>query len=410
MKIMNFTEANQELAKFYGPQPTKYSLDTMRALMAYLGDPQETLRIIHIAGTSGKTSTAYYAAALLTAAGYKTGLTVSPHVDEINERVQINITPLPEAEFCAALSEFLELISQSKIVPSWFELMVAFAYWYFAKTKVDFAVIEVGLGGLLDGTNVINRADKTCVITDVGFDHTKILGTTLGDIARQKAGVIQPGNRVYMYQQGHDVMKAVREAIESKNALLHLVRAHTENSDLPGFQQRNFELAHVAVAGVLEAFSLPSLTTENLKQAQSTYIPGRMETINYHGKTIILDGAHNPQKLQALKEALKARYGDQPVAALIGFVEGDDTRIEGALDVIKTITQNCIATSFVTAKDYIKHSMNPDDIAIKSDFLIVVDSNVESAFERLLEQPEDILLVTGSFYLLNHIRPLMLRA
>ena len=139
--ITSFAAANQYLRRFHDQSKTKYNLDNMRRLMAYLGDPQDKLRVVHVAGTSGKTSTSYYAAALLAAAGQKTGLTVSPHVDQMNERIQINGQPLGETIFCEALSEFLELVEKSSVRPSWFEALMAFAYWYFALSKVDYAVV-----------------------------------------------------------------------------------------------------------------------------------------------------------------------------------------------------------------------------------------------------------------------------
>ena len=181
-QIHTLAEANLALRPFYDYSRTAYTLDVMKALMEHLGNPQNQLRVLHVAGTSGKTSTAYYCAALLKEAGKKVGLSVSPHVDTVNERLQINGQPMPEAEFCKVLSEFLDVVAESGIKPSYFELLVAMTYWEFARQKVDYAVIEVGLGGLRDGTNVIERADKVCLITDIGLDHTEILGHTLTKI------------------------------------------------------------------------------------------------------------------------------------------------------------------------------------------------------------------------------------
>src|SRR4051812_41410959 len=140
VQLKSFAEINEYLTRFYRNQRVVYSLDNMRGLMNYLDNPQDKFKAVHVAGTSGKTSTAYYMSALLAAGGGKVGLTVSPHIDEINERLQINNQPLPEKEFCAALTEFLMLMEAGPIKPSWFEVMIAFAYWYFAKEKVDYAL------------------------------------------------------------------------------------------------------------------------------------------------------------------------------------------------------------------------------------------------------------------------------
>lgn len=408
--ITNFLEANQRLAEFYNNATTKYTLDTMLALMDFLDNPQEKFKIIHVAGTSGKTSTAYYAAALLTAAGYKTGLTVSPHVDEINERVQINMQPLPETEFCTALSEFLALLDKSPVTPSWFELMVAFAYWSFAQQKVDYAVIEVGLGGLLDGTNVIARADKLCIITDIGLDHTQILGNTLAEIATQKAGIIQPHNHLFLYRQGKSVMDTIMQVVAAKDAEATVIETQVlSEGHMPLFQQRNFYLAEKAIAYVLQRDGA-LLTDAQKDRARTAYVPGRMEIINYRGKTIILDGAHNAQKLNMLKSSITHEFGNPKIAVLIGFVESDEQRITSALSVLSGLADYYVATSFVSAKDYIKHSVNPQVIADSCPNLTVqVEPDVTKAFKVLLARPEPVLLVTGSFYLLNHIRPLMLK-
>jgi dihydrofolate synthase/folylpolyglutamate synthase len=171
LRIETFSEASKLLAKFIPPdRPTSYTLDRMEQLMDYLGNPQNRLSVIHIAGTSGKTSTSYYIAALLHATGKTVGLSVSPHIDTIAERAQIDLRPLEESDYCEQLGIFLELIEKSGIQPSYFEVLVAFMYWLFDRRGVDYAVVEVGLGGLLDGTNVVDRSDKVCVITDIGFD------------------------------------------------------------------------------------------------------------------------------------------------------------------------------------------------------------------------------------------------
>lgn len=410
--ISNFSEAAKQLAHFYNNARTEYTLDNMLSLMAYLGNPQDKYRVIHVAGTSGKTSTAYYAAALLQAAGYKTGLTVSPHVDLLNERVQIDGQPLPEAEFCSALGTFLQLIEASPVQPSWFELVVAFAFWKFAEEAVDYAVVEVGLGGLKDGTNVMSRADKICIITDIGLDHTKILGHTLADIAFQKAGIIQAGNDVFTYPQSTAVMGVIEQKAVRAPARLTLAEAAPvqDNSALPIFQQRNLHLALQAVNVALYREAREPISDAQFAQAARTYIPGRMEVIKIGEKTVVLDGSHNAQKLIALRESLRARFPGQAIAVMAAFAEGDGERLGGSLEVISSFATSMIITSFVSAKDYIKRSVDTSEVASAADGLhlaVKVEPNSTIAFADLLNRPEPVLLVTGSFYLLNHIRPLV---
>ena len=288
--------------------------------MDYLGNPQNQLKVIHVAGTSGKTSTSYYAAALLAATGKKVGLTVSPHIAEINERVQINLLPMPEAEFCKELSEFLALIETSQINPSWFEFLIAFDYWEFAKQAADYAVVEVGLGGLLDGTNVIDRADKVCIITDIGLDHVRVLGHSLPEIAAQKAGIIQPRNVVFSYSQAANITDIIKNQAEQMQAELHLIVSFS----------------------VLNA----------------------------------------------------------------------DSRLHDGLQELSHLVDYVITTEFGINQDVHQQSVDTEAVVqacrdIGMHGVEVVKEPIE-ALKTLLSRPENILLVTGSFYLLNPIRPYVL--
>src|SRR5688572_622401 len=201
--IHTLADAETALRAYIPSAPLKdrYTLDRMQALLAFLGDPQEKLRVVHIAGTSGKTSAAYFVRGLLQASGARTGLTISPHMVSLAERVQIAGAPVSDAAFVQYIHDFLPLVEKSGLQPSYFEIIIALAFWVFAHEDVDFAVIETGLGGLLDATNTVRRADKVCVITDIGLDHTDILGETIPEIAAQKAGIIQPGNIVVVQNQ-----------------------------------------------------------------------------------------------------------------------------------------------------------------------------------------------------------------
>ncbi len=415
--IHNIDEANAALAAFTPKDGAKiaYTLERMRSLMTYLGNPQNKLKIIHVAGTSGKTSTCYYVAALLKSAGQKVGLTVSPHVDKVNERIQINLAPLKEQEFCSELTDFLELIDASRITPTYFELLVAMAYWQFAKQQVDYAVIEVGLGGLLDGTNVISRTDKVCVITDIALDHISVLGNTLPEIAAQKAGIISKENAVFTYVQAPEISDTIKRQCEEQLASLKLLNPDDINQSfefLPLFQQRNFGLAKKAVDYVLDRESLAELNDSDLLEAARIRIPARMEILNYKGKTIILDGAHNAQKIQALASSVRAQFKDSPIAALIGFAANRDYRLEPSIRGLTGLAEHIIATSFASGQDLLHKSVAPEaivDICRRQGFNGAENvPDLNQALASLLKRPEKVLLITGSFYLLYNLRPLVL--
>ena len=411
--ITNFTEAQNVLRPYYNNTQTIYSLDVMQALMKHLGDPQNQLKILHVAGTSGKTSTAYYTSALLKASGKSVGLSVSPHVDTINERLQIDGQPLPEAEFCAVLGEFIELVNATDIKPSYFELLAAMAYWEFARRGLDYAVVEVGLGGLLDGTNVVTRADKVCIITDIGLDHTEILGDTLSKIAAQKAGIIHDGNQVFMYQQSDDVMDVVQKVATEHGASLCTLQSDAQltRADLPEFQQRNLGLAVKAVESTLQRDSGDQLSDAAIDQAASIVVPARLERFTLGNKVVIVDGSHNQQKIQALLKGVRQLYPNQAIATLCAFVKGSDGRWQSGLDELMHSSGHIVFTSFHGEQDVPKSSIDPvrlQEYAMQHNFY---ESSVElrphAALAELLARPEPILLITGSFYLLNHIRPVV---
>ena len=419
--LKTFDDIDQALKKFM-PNARKYreavvSLENMKTLMESLGNPQDKVRVIHVAGTSGKTSTTYFIAAFLKAAGLKVGLTVSPHIDHVSERVQINLEPLSVAKFARKFSSFLDLVEKSGVKPTYFEILIAFAYWTFADEKVDYAVIEVGLGGLLDATNVIHTKDKVCVITDIGLDHTEILGQTLPEIASQKAGIIQPYNTVFSYQQGKDVMEVIEEVSRQQNAELHEVALPSEDMlpvELPLYQQRNWYLAEQVYEFVAKRDGLSELSLSKQKEVVRTYIPARMEILRRRGKILVIDGAHNAQKIRALVMSLQRLFPGQKIAILFSQVQSKKQRIRSSLAELADIASFMIVTSFETEADERKISVRPQklaDFSLEQGFLdVAVVDDPKKAYKVLLDRPEPILLITGSFYLLNHIRPIIFKS
>lgn len=404
VSIANFQEANDYLKSLYGNQRVKYSLGNIKRLMSLLDNPQDKFKAIHIAGTSGKTSTAYFMASLLKATNKKVGLTVSPILDEVNERVQINFEPLSETDFTNALTEFVNMLSDFEIKLSRFELLVAFAYWYFANQKVDYGVIEVGLGGLKDGTNVINRRDKVCLITDIGYDHVEILGKSLPEIASQKAGIILPDNEVFMYNQAPEIMSAITRQVEKARAHLNLaVETPNLDNDIPDYQHKNWELAYAAYKFLMRRDGLTDYETKQLDKTKYLQIPGRLEIKKYQGKTIILDGAHNTQKMTAFIDSFKKLYPNCQPAVLIAMRSNKD--YQEVADLISKIASKVITTTFKAYQDTPLISLDADKLAsaftgIKA--ISIKDS--QEALKTLLALDDDIVIITGSLYLLSQLR------
>ena len=409
MHIRTITDAETALQK-YIPAVKELigkdiTLERMSALMTHIGNPQNDLQVIHVAGTSGKTSTSYYCAALLQHMGYSVGLTVSPHIDTVTERVQINGQPLSEKEFCLYLTEFLQLIDTAPLQPTYFELLMALAYWVFKKRGVDVAVIETGLGGLHDGSNVVTRTDKICVITDIGFDHMHILGKTLSSIAAQKAGIIQRSNVVCMYQQQHNIMKAVRERAKQKNADLQVVvETKISANDLPVYQQRNFALA-LYVVNVFLNRRHSVCTLQAITKARATYIPARMDNKMVGNKKIVFDGAHNQQKMHAFVTSMQQQYPAKKFVILLAMKQSKE--YADVLTELKPICDMLILTQFNVTQDIPSVSeasifiqQQAHKLGIKSS---IIDDQ-KQAYSQLLVQTVEVGIVTGSFYLIAQLR------
>jgi dihydrofolate synthase/folylpolyglutamate synthase len=403
--ITSLDEANAYFKRFNDQAHTEYKLDNMRQLMAYLGNPQDKFKTIHVAGTSGKTSTAYYAAALLTAAGQKTGLTVSPHVDQVNERLQLNGQPVPEVEFCRALTEFSELVEAAPTRLSSFELKVAFAFWFYAKEQVDYAVIEVGLGGLKDATNVISRHDKVCVITDIGLDHVKTLGDSLAEIAAQKAGIIQAGNTIFTNRQAPEIMAVLEAVSKTQPADLEVVQAdQNQDTGLPDYQWRNWSLAREVYVFLTERDNLPKLSDEQLQLTRHISIPGRMDARRAGAKTIVMDGAHNVQKMRAFVDSFRKLYPGVKPAILLAMRAGKE--YEAIAPILAPLAGRVITTAFTSSQDLPVRCVPPEELAAVFKDLVPAKSIADqrAAFRQLLDGPEEVVVLTGSIYMLGQIR------
>jgi len=385
-----------------------YKLERMYQLMDHLGNPQNKLKVVHIAGTSGKTSTAYFIRGLLEAGGMKTGLTVSPHITAINERLQIGGTPLDTSAYIDYTNDFLDIVTLLDIKPTYFELLIAMAYWVFYKEKVDYVVVETGLGGLLDGTNVVSRLDKICVITDIGLDHTEILGNTLPEIAAQKAGIIQQKNHVLIRQQDRGIMDVVARTAKAKQAMITIVEQGHVPATLPLFQHHNWALAVATVRYIQARDSLAIITPKSQEEVALQTPPGRWEVYYYLDKMIILDGAHNPQKIQALCASLYERHITS-AAVLMNYIVASDLKIQQSLEAIQAVTAHLIVPEFNTRQDLKGRRSMPASKLVHIAQRVGIDNseielNVSRGLCRLLARPEKVLLITGSLYLVSVAR------
>jgi dihydrofolate synthase/folylpolyglutamate synthase len=412
--------------------------ERMKRLMELLDNPQEKISVVHIAGTSGKGSTATITSALLTATGKKVGLHVSPHILDIRERIQINNQIIAKEAFIEYLNQIMPAIdSLSKSSfgqPTYFEILVALAFYTFAKEQVDFAVMETGLGGLYDGTNVVQNSNKLCVITKIGYDHMQILGNTLAEIATQKAGIIHPHNTVLSTWQDPEAEKVIKTTAQQKQAeyfelaphnitnvtvsekgtffdfsFLDRIYTNLHLSLIGAFQAENAAEALAALI-LLEKKRLVSVTEPALRDAlEHLNLPARMDVQHINGHTLIIDGAHNPQKMTRFLESLQLILQGKKATFLVAFKKGKD--YEEMLPMIIPFAQKIIATEFFTESFDMIH-FSEESTAIKQvceqngfTNVTAIKQN-DKALQGALEQ-DKIIVATGSLYFSSELYALL---
>jgi dihydrofolate synthase/folylpolyglutamate synthase len=405
------------------------------ALLERLGNPHLSLRCLHVAGTNGKGSTVTFIASVLQQAGYRVGMYLSPYVFDLRERVQINNTLISQEDFArhvAAIRPPIEELALTEYGPTpEFELKTAIAFRHFAESQVDFAVVEVGIGGRLDATNVI-PPPLVAVITQIGWDHQNLLGDTLGKIATEKAGIFKPGTIGVTAEPPGEALKAIRERASLLNIPLHLVRPDdspeaflarvryrrdtegTVHLRLPGdehlalrmnlrgaFQAGNAATAAGAISVLRQEHGIP-ISSEVLQNGlERATIPGRFQILRPSPAypTLVLDGAHNADGAQILVEALQAEFGHgQRFTFVFGTSKGHEP--EPFLQVIAPITKKIVAVSpqfRATSPDEIVRLATA--IGLPAEAYPTVAEGVQEAVYT--HSSKDIVVVTGSFYVVG---------
>ena len=397
-----------------GQQP---GLDRIRRLLGRLGNPQEKLKFVHIAGSNGKGSTAAMLSSVLTAAGLKTGLYTSPHLWQFNERFQVDGAPISEEDLVDITARVLEAAEDE----TEFELMTAIGMVYFLKAECDIVVLETGLGGRLDSTNII-PSPEAAVITHIGLEHTELLGDTVEKIAAEKAGIIKPGCGVVLYAQGGGVRAVVEEACERQRVSLAVTEEPVVlSSGLTGqtFTCRGKGPYQIPLLGEYQGHNAAVVlaTVEVLRgrgwdisegavqEGLSRAVwPGRLELAR-RSPDVILDGGHNPQCMEALARALGELYPEKKLIFLTGVLADKDwsTMIGELLPMAK---------EFYTITPDSPRAMPAAELAAylegqgaKATPCGSVREGLELALVFL--PPEDVVCVTGSLYMIGEVRHLL---
>ena len=407
MKFASMRDVTYFLDELIAHPPEKHDrLAYVAHILETLGSPQNQIPAIHIAGTSGKGSTAYYATSLLNRAGYTTGTLVSPHIASVAERSLINGQPLPEQEYLHYFQAFANLYVVHSLHLSYFEFLTIFSFWLFKKIDVDYIIIEVGIGGRLDTTNVIFRSPTVRVITDIGLDHTELLGNTLTEIAQEKAGIIHQSDSVVMNRQASEIETIIRQHTESQHSQFSIASPIIDDflKILPDFQQRNWTLAYRAVEKLLALDKKPPLPKEALKKSVHITIPGRLEKCSVDGVNIIFDVAHNPQKIRALIDSLRKIYPEKKPVFVVAFGQNKQLSLAKSLAMIDNLAQLTYATTF--SADYGKNHRNvpPEAIRRVMKSAVEIEYNPDRALTKAIEKAQQLdtyVVVTGSFYLVS---------
>jgi dihydrofolate synthase/folylpolyglutamate synthase len=414
----------------------KFDLAHMRRLAEALGNPQRKLQSVLIAGTNGKGSTAATLASIVQTAGYRTGLYTSPHLLRVNERIQINQEPISDAEFAVIYGRVErcanELVERGELPwhPSFFEMLTAMAFEYFASTGVELAVLEVGLGGRLDATNIVDPLIS--VITDIDFDHQNFLGNTLPEIAHEKAGIMRPKGTVVLLPQHPIVNETLGKEIISRDArsvsavknMASMTPAAEEltgdrvvsqnqftlavmgkeikvDFPLPGRHQlRNLALA-ITAAEELNKFGF-HIAAEDIEQGiHSTNWPARFQVIPPADgfPEVVLDVAHNPAGAWALRSALSTFYEGRSLTFIFGAMR--DKAIGEIAEIIFPLADRVIATHAENPR-----AASPQQIAelgAHAQTEILQANTVQEALDRActMSGPKGVIVITGSIYIVG---------
>src|SRR6202045_4264276 len=417
----------------------------MRRLAEAVGNPQRKLQSVLIAGTNGKGSTAATLASMVQTAGYRTGLYTSPHLLRVNERIQINQEPISDAEFAVIYDRVEgcahELVERGELPwhPSFFEMLTAMAFEYFASAGVDLAVLEVGLGGRLDATNIVDPL--VSVITDIDFDHQNFLGNTLPEIAHEKAGILRPkGTAVLLPQHpivneilGKEIMDRGAQAVSAvkhmpsmtpnsegdpaylfnpgRNHFALAVMGKEISVDFPlagRHQLRNLALA-ITAAEELNKFGF-HISAKDMEQGiRSTRWPARFQVIPPEDgfPEVVLDVAHNPAGAWALRSALSTFYEDRPLTFIFGAMR--DKAIREIANIIFPLADRVIAAQAENPR-----AASPQEIAelgAQAQTEIMQAKSVQEALERgrVLAGNKGVIVITGSIYIVGEALGILAR-
>jgi dihydrofolate synthase/folylpolyglutamate synthase len=422
--LYSFVDFSMQKADTYSPE--RFKLERMEQLHLYLGSPSTNYQCIHVAGTKGKGSVCVLCASALQQAGYKVGLYTSPHLDDYAERIQINGEFIPHAD----LVQMVEIIKPhvAKIPElTTFEITTALAFLYFSEQKVDVAVVEVGLGGRLDATNIVKPV--VSVITSISYDHTQLLGNTLTEIAGEKAGIIKPGIPVVSSPQEEEARLIIEEVTKARGApLIQVGRDYLYKEESHSLDEQTLSVWSKAEDhGAAIRLSIPLLGTHQAANAATAYAtlklfekcglrvnndsiqggfskafwPGRFEVVQ-RTPPVILDCAHNRDSALKLRQTISEYFPRKQIVLVFGASEDKD--IPGMFAELMPVAKDLIAV-----KSFHPRAIEPGKLMEMSQIYghpVEVVEHVPQAIEKALQMAgaDGLVLVTGSIFVVAEAR------
>lgn len=408
-----------------------FGLKRTKRLLEYLGSPHEKLKCIHIAGTNGKGSTSAMVAEILKESGYKVGLYTSPFLEEFEERIQINSVNIPKEKLCSVIekvSKAVDKVSKEGLGdPTEFEIITAAMFLYYYEENIDIAVVEVGLGGRLDSTNILDPI--LTVITSISYDHVGILGTTLKEIATEKAGIIKEGVPLVLYPVEEEAREAIVSVAKMKNCEINSVASNDaefikiiEEEKMYQVVRYNNEEYKLALLGTHQVINFSvvmkiveslrklgyTISNENVKNALKNVVwKGRMEVVA-NKPYILLDGAHNLGGIEKLKESLNKYFNYSKLILIIGILGDKD--VEHMLE--KIIPS---AEEIITVTPNSPRAMSATELKSKIER---ITSKKVSSFDRYEEafgyaknisNEDGMILICGSLYMIGDMRKIVVK-
>ena len=426
---MNYEEAMKYITEV-GNFGSNYGLERTYKLLEHLGNPERDLKLIHIAGTNGKGSTTSMITEILMEEGYKVGMYTSPFIEEFEERIQINRNNIPKESLAILMDEIK--VAVDKVIeagynhPTEFEIITVLMLLYFKKENIDFGVIEVGLGGTLDSTNVIKPIIQ--VITSISFDHTNLLGNTLEKIAREKAGIIKKGIPTVIYPQQEEVLKVIKNKCFEMDSELYIANnenlkfKNIVNLDKPyqllkynneidillpllgEHQIINLSVAMQAIE-VLNNKNIIDISIANIvKSIKNVSWKGRLEVLS-NNPYVVIDGAHNIQGIKTLSRNIKKYFKYENLYLILGILADKD--VEEMIKIITPMAKKVYSVTPNSIRGELAESLK-DEVSKFNKNCKAFDKYEEAYLEALNDASEkDLILASGSLYMIGDMRKII---